>query len=58
VVAGLATDYCVKASVLDALRRRLRVMVYTPGIRAVNIKAGDGDRALEEMRAAGAYLLS
>jgi len=57
VVAGLATDYCVKASVLDALRAGLFVFVYAPGVRAVDVKPGDGERALAEMRAAGAFLV-
>lgn len=56
LVAGLATDYCVKASVLDALRHGITTFVYTPGVRAVNLKPDDGDRALQEMRAAGALL--
>ena len=58
IVAGLATDYCVKASVLDALKLGLTTMVFTPGIRAVNLSPEDGARALVEMKEAGAYLLS
>jgi nicotinamidase/pyrazinamidase len=54
LVGGLATDYCVRASVLDALREGFDVVVIEDAIGAVDVQAGDGDRALEEMRAAGA----
>jgi nicotinamidase/pyrazinamidase len=57
-VTGLTTDYCVKNSVLDAIREGLDVVVVEDAIRAVNVKEGDGDRALEEMRAAGAAVQS
>jgi nicotinamidase-related amidase len=53
-VVGLATDYCVKNSVLDARRLGYEVEVDTEGIRAVDREPGDGERAIEEMRAAGA----
>jgi nicotinamidase/pyrazinamidase len=53
-VGGLATDYCVKHSVLDALAQGIRVTVLEDAIRAVNVNPGDGERAIEEMRAAGA----
>lgn len=56
VVAGLATDYCVKETVLDAVRLGLDTTVLTRGIRAVNLQPGDGDRAVEQMRGAGAKL--
>ena len=52
-VGGLATDYCVKATVLDARRQGLDVVVLADAVRAVDVKPGDGERALEEMRAAG-----
>ncbi len=55
-VGGLATDYCVKATVLDALREGFTVHVITDGIRAVEVKEGDGRRALDEMSEAGAVL--
>jgi len=55
-IMGLATDYCVKFSVLDALDAGFRVQVITDGCRAVNLQAGDDERALEEMRQAGATL--
>jgi nicotinamidase/pyrazinamidase len=57
LVAGLATDYCVKATVLDARKHGLEVFVYLPGVRAVNLKPEDGDEALAEMVEAGAFLV-
>ena len=56
-VGGLATDYCVKNTVLDALRAGFRVRALTDAMRAVNLQPGDGPRALEEMRAAGAEIV-
>ena len=58
VVGGLATDYCVKWTVLDARERGYPVTVLQNGVSAVNLQAGDGDRAIEEMFAAGALLES
>jgi nicotinamidase/pyrazinamidase len=57
-VTGLTTDYCVKNSVLDARSEGFDVTVVVDAIRAVNVRPGDGDRALEEMKAAGAGLAS
>ena len=53
-MGGLATDYCVKHSVLDARRAGLEVTVLTDAIAGVEVNVGDSERALEEMRAAGA----
>jgi nicotinamidase/pyrazinamidase len=53
-VAGLATDYCVKNSVLDARRLGLDVVVVEDAVRPVDVNPGDGERALEEMQAVGA----
>ncbi len=53
LIVGLATDYCVKATALDALSLGLRVAVVADGCRAVDIVAGDGERAFAEIRAAG-----
>ena len=53
-VAGLATDYCVLASVLDARARGYAVVVLQDAIAAVALQPGDGERALAQMRAAGA----
>lgn len=56
IIGGLATDYCVRASALDARREGFDVMVVTDAVRAVDLQPGDGDRALEEMKAAGVTL--
>jgi nicotinamidase-related amidase len=53
-VVGLATDYCVRNTVLDALREGFGVTVDSTAARPVDVRPGDGERALEEMRAAGA----
>lgn len=53
-VGGLATDYCVKHSVLDARRAGFDVTVLTDAIAGVEVNAGDSARAIDEMRAAGA----
>src|SRR5436305_7324214 len=53
-VVGLATDYCVKETALDALREGFEVEIDTAAMRAVNVNAGDDERAIEAMLAAGA----
>ncbi len=53
VVCGLATDYCVKETALDAVRLGFKTAVRADLVAAVNLEAGDGDRAIEAMRAAG-----
>ena len=55
-VMGLATDYCVRATVLDGLDLGFRVVLLTEGIRGVDLQAGDCQRAIEEMRVAGAII--
>ncbi len=55
-VMGLATDYCVKFTVLDARELGLAVTVMSDGIRGVELQAGDCQRALDEMHAAGAVI--
>ncbi|MGB4440655.1 MAG: bifunctional nicotinamidase/pyrazinamidase [Coriobacteriia bacterium] len=57
VVLGLATDYCVKATVLDALGLGFGVTVVRDGCRAVEIAEGDAERAFKEMRSAGARVI-
>jgi len=52
-VMGLATDYCVKATALDARELGFETWVIEDGCRAVELRPGDGERALGEMRAAG-----
>jgi nicotinamidase/pyrazinamidase len=56
VIAGLATDYCVKESSIDAVRLGFEAAVLRDAVRAVNLVPGDGDRALAEMREAGVDL--
>jgi nicotinamidase/pyrazinamidase len=53
-VVGLATDYCVKNTALDALREGFSVTVDTTATRGVEVEEGDSERALEQVRAAGA----
>jgi nicotinamidase/pyrazinamidase len=55
VVCGLATDYCVKATALDARRLGFETAVLIDAIRPVDLAQGDGDRAIEEMTAAGVH---
>ena len=57
-VCGLATDYCVRASAIDACREGFDVIVVADAIRAVEVEPGDGERALADMRAAGARIAS
>jgi nicotinamidase/pyrazinamidase len=57
-VAGLATDYCVKNTVLDAVREGFAVTVVEDAIRGIDVKPGDSERAIEEMRRAGAELVT
>jgi nicotinamidase/pyrazinamidase len=55
-IVGLATDYCVKQTALEALQQGFNVIVDTTAVRGVEVRPGDSERALEEMRAAGAGL--
>ena len=52
-VVGLATDYCVRHTSLDALREGFAVTVDRTGVRGIDAQSGDSERALEEVRAAG-----
>ena len=56
VIGGLATDYCVRATGLDARAAGLDVVVLADAVCAVNVKPGDGERALAELTAAGCDL--
>jgi nicotinamidase/pyrazinamidase len=53
-VVGLATDYCVRATALDARRAGFDVTVDRAGVRGIDVEPGDSERALDELRAAGA----
>ncbi len=55
-VVGLATDYCVKQTVLDAIRRGFCVVVLEDGVRGIDVHPGDSRHALQEIQAAGALL--
>src|SRR5215207_1853701 len=57
-VVGLATDYCVRASAIDARDEGFDTTVVTDAIRAVEVNPGDGARALEDMKRAGAKLVT
>ncbi len=57
LVGGLATDYCVKATALDARREGLEVIVLEDAIRGVEVNPGDSNRAVGEMRQAGCTFL-
>lgn len=56
-VCGLATDYCVKFTVLDALREGFGVTLLAGACRGVNLTPGDVARAIDEMRSAGAVVV-
>ena len=57
-VSGLATDYCVLCTTLDALRRGFRVTVLTDAVAGVDIVPGSSDSAIEDMANAGAQLIT
>jgi nicotinamidase/pyrazinamidase len=57
-IAGLALDYCVRATALDARRAGFEVIVHLDATRPVDVQPGDGDRAIEELRAAGVEVVS
>lgn len=57
LVGGLATDYCVKNTVLDALREGFQVKALAGAMRPVELKHGDGQQAIEEMQRAGAAII-
>ncbi|MBM3321383.1 MAG: nicotinamidase [Candidatus Eisenbacteria bacterium] len=56
-VGGLALDYCVRATVFDALEAGFETFLIREGTRPVDANPGDGERALEEMRRAGAKIV-
>ncbi|HVL95132.1 MAG TPA: nicotinamidase [Solirubrobacteraceae bacterium] len=56
VVVGLATDYCVKNTALDALRAGFAVSVDPHAVRGVDVEPGDAERALDALREAGAHV--
>jgi nicotinamidase/pyrazinamidase len=58
VIGGLATDYCVRATALDALAAGFEVVVLADATRAVDVRRGDGERALQEIGARGAQVVA
>jgi nicotinamidase/pyrazinamidase len=57
-IAGLATDYCVKSSALDALRQGLKVTVLSDAVRGVDLNPGDSRKALEQVMQQGGKTLT
>jgi nicotinamidase/pyrazinamidase len=55
-IGGLTQDYCVRSTALDAIQQGFEVHVITDATRAVNVHPGDGQKALDEIRQAGAVL--
>lgn len=58
LVGGLATDYCVRATTLDACRLGFETYLLTDAIRGIDVKPGDSEKAIEAMKKAGAQLVS
>ncbi|MDI3281264.1 MAG: isochorismatase family protein [Bacillota bacterium] len=56
-IGGLATDYCVRATAEDALAEGLEVFLLREGMRAVDVRPGDGERALQELEERGARVI-
>ena len=56
-VMGLATDYCVKATALDAAALGFQVYLIEDGCRAVEVQPGDGEKAIREMKGAGVNII-
>ena len=56
-IVGLATDYCVKASALDAIDQGFKVVVHQEAVRAVNMDPNDGKHAMIEMKQAGVEII-
>jgi nicotinamidase/pyrazinamidase len=56
-IGGLATDYCVKNTVLDAIKQGFDAKAVVDAMRPVELEPGDGERAIAEMRAAGADIV-
>jgi nicotinamidase/pyrazinamidase len=57
VVCGLALEYCVRAACLDAAKAGFHAVLLIDGTRAVEVEPGDGERTLDELRAAGVEIV-
>lgn len=55
-IGGLATDYCVRATALDALKQGFKVTLLIDAVRGVDLEPGDSERAVEEMKKNGAAI--
>jgi nicotinamidase/pyrazinamidase len=58
VVCGLALEYCVRAACIDAVKAGFNATLLVDGTRPVEVKPGDGERTLDELRAAGVEILT
>jgi nicotinamidase-related amidase len=58
VMCGLALEYCVRAACLDAIKAGFNATLLIDGTRPVEVEPGDGDRTLDELRAAGVEILT
>jgi nicotinamidase/pyrazinamidase len=56
-VAGLALDYCVRATALDARKKGFEVVLHRGATRAINVTPGDDERAVQELREAGVQVV-
>lgn len=57
-IGGLATDYCVKATALDAVKNGFKTFLLLDACRAVNLNPGDGEKAIQEMKEQGVIITS
>ena len=57
-ICGLETDYCVKASVLDALKMGIKTYLLVDAVKGVDVKKGDSKAAIKEMIVSGAKKLT
>ncbi len=57
IILGLATDYCVRSTAIDAAALGYQTTVVRAGVRAVDLAAGDGERAFDAMRGAGVTIV-
>ena len=55
-VGGLATDYCVKSTVLDAIVLGFKTVLLEDAVQGVDVRPGDSERAVEDMKAKGAWI--
>ncbi len=56
-IAGLATDYCVRATTLDAIQANFETIVVINAIKGVNVHPRDSENALDEMKTQGAHFI-